>query len=127
MLECIAPKILLCRWTVETSAPLYDTLGAYERSRSVTWDNSAWLSFPGVEMVSTCMEGMKEAEEEWVPKKKEDKVVLYSGHDSPIAAFRAVNMGSVSIRGTPIRIVEGVCILESADSMRERSGPSIVD
>ena len=64
---------------------------------------------------------------EAVPKKKELKVVLYSGHDSPIAALRAVKRGSTSIRGTPVRMFEGVCILiESIDSTRPRSGPSMV-
>jgi hypothetical protein len=68
-----------------------------------------------------------EAVREAVPKKKEFKVVLYSGQDSPMAALRAVKRGSTSIRGTPMRIVEGVCILvESIDSTRPRSGPSMV-
>lgn len=61
-----------------------------------------------------------------VPKKKDDKVDLYSGQDSPMAALRAVISGSVSIRGTPMRIVDGVCIFESSDSTRPRSGPSMV-
>jgi hypothetical protein len=62
-----------------------------------------------------------------VPKKKEFKVVLYSSQASPMAALRAVNRGSTSIRGTPMRIVDGVCILtESSDSTRPRSGPSMV-
>jgi hypothetical protein len=64
---------------------------------------------------------------EAVPKKNEFKVVLYSGQASPMAALRAVKRGSTSIRGTPMRMFDGVCILlESSDSTRPRSGPSIV-
>lgn len=64
---------------------------------------------------------------EAVPKKKELNVVLYTGQLSPMAALRAVKRGSTSIRGTPMRIVDGVCILEeSSDSTRPRSGPSMV-
>lgn len=54
---------------------------------------------------------------------------LYTGHDSPIAALRAVYMGSVSMRGTPMRTDDGVCIFASKpvmDSVRIRSAPSMV-